>query len=378
MRNALRELIGQPPYYPDHAGLAYDVYAPLDNTQKLDPHPETRNAWFRHLERISIPEGYKYTLERWVQSLEGSSSTQKTAYRTLGRLLVGHGNAAPSEVGITLHRTWGVPMIPGSSIKGLLSHYIATTYGPDGSERQEEYRDRAPFKGLGWKDRRIVEAPGEFHGWLFGSPEIDEGKGKAQKGSLVMHDALWLPGKETKYIPLKRDILTVHQKDYYRSFPPQSFPNDYDDPTPVSFLSVGPGARFLFTWSLTGSIPYADPKAISARVERYLQEALANWGIGGKISAGYGRMVPCSDALPQPKRARSGAVKEFEAWLEARKNAGVNNRPLLTEIEAQWLERLRQLPAQDKKHIDELLRRHITSPKARADVDRVRNGLHQP
>lgn len=366
MRKALRELLGQGEY-PDHAGLAYDVYAPLDSTQKLDPDPDTRNGWFKHFERkIPTPEGYEQTLERWVQSVEGPH-TFKAGYRTLGRLLVGHGNAAPSEVGITLHRTWGVPIIPGSSIKGLLAHYIAAAYGPEGGEREEERLARAPFKGIGWKGKRIIEVPGAFYAWLFGSPEIDDGQGEAKQGSLVMHDALWLPGKDTKRLPLKRDILTVHQKEYYRSFPAQAYPNDYDNPNPVSFLSVREGARFMFTWSFTEPAPYEHPEEVFKRVERYLDEALGQWGIGGKTSSGYGRMEPCSCELPKVKRVVPASIRAFETWLEEQTKAGgVSQQELVGKIDSEWGDRLKPMVrGREREEVLKTLRKHIKKGNAR-------------
>jgi CRISPR-associated protein Cmr6 len=48
----------------------------------------------------------------------------------LSRLLVGHGTQSPTEVGLTTHRTWGVPVVPGTALKGLLSHYVDAVYGP--------------------------------------------------------------------------------------------------------------------------------------------------------------------------------------------------------------------------------------------------------
>lgn len=380
MRTALNKLI-EAKQYPDHAGLGYDIYAPLNQDFKLDDDKETRDAWFDHLEKkIGIPEGYKEYLIRWVSSLEEETARQKPfkrCYRSKSRLLIGHGNASPTEVGLTLHRTWGVPMIPGSSLKGLLAHYLETAYGPDGTESTEEEKNlRKPYGGPASKD-----GVGEFYKWLFGAAGTEDKPDEAERGHLVIYDALWVPGNETQRIPLARDILTVHQKAYYRTTAPEKYPNDYDDPNPVSFISVGPGARFMMSfmliWTEKDRTYYAERETIIKRVERYLDEALGQWGIGGKTSSGYGRMEPCSDRLPQPKRARPAVMVEFESYLEARKGTDINNRALLKEIEEQWLERLRSLPPMDKEHIDKLLRKTITSRKVQEDLDRVRHRLHQ-
>ena len=71
----------------------------------------------------------------------------------------------------------------------------------------------------------------------------------AAAGLVTFHDALYVPGSLPDNKPFAPDILTVHQKGYYDSSGNTS-PNDYDSPTPVSFLTVRPKCRAPPNWIL--------------------------------------------------------------------------------------------------------------------------------
>jgi CRISPR-associated protein Cmr6 len=82
-------------------------------------------------------------------------------------------------------------------------------------------------------------------------------------------------------------VLTVHHKSYYDAGGrvaqgrPEPWPNDYDDPNPVAFMTVHPRARFLVAVSGGG-----EETALAAHI---LKQAIEEWGVGGKTSLGYGR-----------------------------------------------------------------------------------------
>ncbi|HWN67638.1 MAG TPA: type III-B CRISPR module RAMP protein Cmr6 [Haliangium sp.] len=280
MRDVLRKLRN----YPEHLGLAHDVWAPVVSDHTSDEHGKLDRkdgeGWFKWLtDQCPTPDHYDRALARWQQSLTGPDDLAFHA-STRGRLLVGHGNAAPSEVGITLHRTWGVPVIPGSSLAGLLAHYVAATLGPAG-DSDAERSEREPFRPSARDERgNARDMPGDAYAYLFGVPPHRDAQGalRAQRGALIVHDAVWTPDGEPR--PLARDVLTVHQRSYYDDA--NIWPSDHDSPNPVAFVSVPAGARFLFALSCP------DAAWREWALER-LQQALAEWGIGGKTAAGYGR-----------------------------------------------------------------------------------------
>lgn len=94
----------------------------------------------------------------------------------------------------------------------------------------------------------------------------------------VFYDAWYDPASVDRK-PFHRDVITVHHPKYYQSG--NTWPTDFDDPTPVPFLVVKPRTQFLF------AIQAPDEKW-GKFVESLLNWCLQNLGIGGKTNAGYG------------------------------------------------------------------------------------------
>jgi CRISPR-associated protein Cmr6 len=132
MRDALRPACidngGVLQRLPDHIGLAYGPWAPTAENGKV---PDTaRPRWFGDLASVKVPDAYRQAFQTWEASFN-SDREQLFELALTSRLLIGHGNASAAEVGVTVHHTWGVPIITGSALKGLCAHYTATIYGPD-------------------------------------------------------------------------------------------------------------------------------------------------------------------------------------------------------------------------------------------------------
>lgn len=302
MRQVLRQIAD----VPDHLGLAYDAWAPVGAGGKVPD--DTRAGWLSQLAGVKVSHDYARAFERWRSSFAapGDRSVEVTL---ASRLLVGHGNASATDVGLTVHHTWGVPVIPGSALKGLLAHYVDAVYGPaDPSlpqwEQPDGERDRARYQGVTWHGRRVRRGPGEVFRVLFGAPDADEDgvmreraiESGASTGSVVFHDALYVPGSVADDRPYATDVLTVHQKSYYDSSG-GSWPSDHDSPNPVAFLTVRPHARMLC--ALSG------PPEWTEVAEKLLVDALREWGIGGKTSSGYGRLLPGDEAAKRPPSTTS-------------------------------------------------------------------------
>src|SRR5690606_38602610 len=299
MRQALRD-IG----IPEHVALAYNAWAPMGEDGQV---PDDRRAsWLADLANISVAPHYARSFERWRASF--TATGDRVAEFTLeSRLLIGHGNASATDVGLTVHHTWGVPVIPGSALKGLLAHYVDATYGPADvtrtpREQEGEERIRSDFQGVTWRNSRIQRGPGKVYRALFGAPDALEDammrennfEAGAAAGLVTFHDALYVPGSLDNK-PFAVDVLTVHQKSYYDSLG-QSAPNDYDSPNPVAFLTVRPKCRFLL--ALSGPSEWTDLAG------KLLADALASWGVGGKTSAGYGIGKVSEWRSPEPRRSK--------------------------------------------------------------------------
>lgn len=308
MRDALREVARQ---IPEHIGLAYHAWADLSpgDGKVADAH---RLDWLKGLSESNVAADYETAFQRWRKSFD--ENNDRTFTLTLqSRLLIGHGNTSAVDVGLTVHHTWGVPMVPGSALKGLLAHYVEATYGPNDAdlppwEQPGSERERVSFQGTRWRQSRIERGPGQVYRCLFGAPEAEQDEvmrqhqlpAGAARGLVCFHDALYVPNSGASNKPYAADVLTVHQKEYYDSEGERS-PNDYEAPNPVSFLTIRPGVQLLF--ALSG------PTDWTALAERLLREALNEWGLGGKTSAGYGRIDDQSNNVATARNIRQPAAR---------------------------------------------------------------------
>lgn len=244
-------------HYP-HSGLWFDKY--LENqksdTQKMEPYVEH----IRQVGSIKEPADYEPFFSRWRVELE-KAGVQLREAETIGRLAAGLGNESVIENSLILHHTYGVPFIPGSSLKGTARAYAAQTLAG---------------------------------AWGKGSAAFDTLFGRQDRvGITVFYDALPIPGS----YKIHNDVMTVHHPNYYQKDNGEA-PADWDSPTPIPFLSVS--GRFLIALHAPNY-----PEWASAAMG-ILQIALAQSGVGGKTSSGYGRFL----FTPAPGYQR-GTVKQF-------------------------------------------------------------------
>jgi CRISPR-associated protein Cmr6 len=309
VRNVLR---GIDPRQLQNVSLGYDAWAPVGADGKV-PEGE-RPDWLASLADIPIPADYRYFFDRWRASLTRPGDRVREV-TLAGRLLVGHGNSSAVEVGLVLHHTWGVPVVPGSALKGLLAHYVEATYGPEDQDLppweqpEGEERERSRYQGVTWRGGRIQRGPGDWYRSVFGAPKADEDEAYEQRqqahgasrGKVVFHDALYVPGSAEEDRPYAVDVLTVHQKPHYddhlRYPSAATWPSDFADPNPVAFLTVRPGVRLLL--AVSGPPEWSEP------AEQLLLDALERWGVGAKTSAGYGRIL-----APKAATADRGGATE--------------------------------------------------------------------
>lgn len=283
-RNALRLLAPTP---TTHAGLWLDRFLPKQpKATHTDEDKGTIQAHIKRLDRTQIPAPYLQHCERWSHHLAALGANARRAEATVrGRMIIGLGAESVLETAIHLHHTYGVPVIPGSALKGLAADYARNHL------KDESWRPK-PKEG----DSANV---GTSYRALFGDT--------TEAGCVIFHDALWIPpdGEERDKHPLDLDVMTVHHRDYYGT-KGKSPPADSDDPNPVSFVT----ARGTYLIALEGPPDWTDA-AMSI-----LKRALAESGIGAKTAAGYGRLVAEyeSDSERAEKEFR---VAEAEAAVEA-------------------------------------------------------------
>jgi CRISPR type III-B/RAMP module RAMP protein Cmr6 len=173
-------------------------------------------------------------------------------------MIIGLGQKGPVEAGLALEHTWGVPMIPGSALKGLTmaaAHLLL---------EDEAWR----------KPQGDQKEPGTSLATLAGTIK--------HIGEVIFHDAWWIP--EGEKLPIHPDVMTVHHADYYPNG--EVSPSDMDNPNPVPFASVT--GKYLVVVEKTS--PKVEDELLDAALY-ILKLGLDHLGIGAKTNAGYGRMT---------------------------------------------------------------------------------------
>jgi CRISPR-associated protein Cmr6 len=183
--------------------------------------------------------------------LNGIGNTHEAGTDILGE----EKDGAEIKLGFTLDYVTGLPVIPGSTVKGVLRSAF---------KNHPEYV--ATLLGIEQKDIKILKTNiGDIESKIFGTG--DDG------GNVIFFDAVPVKaGKDNKLFGL--DNITPHHSDPLKS------------PTPLTMLKVLPGVVFLFRFGFDRG------DKVKTVMEGQLKEAfktiLTDLGIGAKTNVGFG------------------------------------------------------------------------------------------
>ncbi len=193
--------------------------------------------------------------------------TLSIAMKLEDRLIIDSAGGTSEHAGLCIHPHFGIPMIPGSAVKGAARHYLWEQW----CETEEESE----------KQKLAIELA-EIFGFPTGDTTLDEylGNRDPSAGKITFFAAFPYGSA-----PLEVDVLTCHHPDYYsqkKDHPRKA--TDDEDPIPVFFPVVKKGATFEF---VVRPLPRGD-SALAERALELLTSALKTNGIGAKTAAGYG------------------------------------------------------------------------------------------
>lgn len=210
---------------------------------KLVGQPEWRS---RMQEELNALQNRHEAMLKWYKQRD--FAVRHIEAKPVWRFVVGLGAAHVLETGITLHRLFGLPIIPGSALKGAAKAYAQLVEG-----RTDD-------------DPELVA--------VFGTTE--------QAGSVIFFDAI--PLEVPKF---QLDIMNPHYPQYYdkrggSSKEPVS-PADWDSPRPVFFLTV---TEKPYRFAIAARSEQGN--RLLDLAEKWLKGALTELGIGAKTSSDYG------------------------------------------------------------------------------------------
>lgn len=162
---------------------------------------------------------------------------------------IGHEANVAGEFKLGMHfdHTYGMPVIYGSSVKGVLRYYL------------KEVIDDNTY-GINVKDIETA---------------IFEGEGLAFYERDVFFDAVIIKPNQSGKI-LAPDSITPH-KDALRN------------PIPLTFVKIAPGCTLEFRFRLTDSLIGNKMLPAEKKLEIF-KEILTTFGIGAKTNVGYGQL----------------------------------------------------------------------------------------
>ncbi len=237
--------------------------------------------WQRVLQDASLPNSYLSMVKRLERIILPKGYTLiKENYRARTRIYLGAGTSG-WDVGIYLMKPYGVPVIPGSSLKGVMEDVALR-------EMLEEIGGKENLKNLIGDDMCLEvifkHNKAKISNYkLCSSNDFSDPLSKIAKmfGTREERGDLWVIGGfpvAPKRGILAIDIASPHYSKYYRSR--GEIPSEGSDPIPIQFPVVREGTSFMFLLA----VPEED-KEYAARL---LEKVLTERGVGGRTNAGYG------------------------------------------------------------------------------------------
>ncbi len=237
----------------DNIGLWLDRFLTVNPQENWEITQDAKHR--RRLMQLTKQREWQQQVQEQLDALKKRYEAMRNWYEQRGfsvrpieaepvwRFVVGLGAAHVLETGITLHRIFGLPIIPGSALKGAARAYAQLVEGK--SEDDPEF---------------IA---------IFGTTE--------QAGSVIFFDAI--PLGVPKF---QLDIMNPHYPNYYRA-PEKNPPADWESPNPVFFLTV---TETPYRFAIASRSEQGNHLLNLA--EEWLKGALRELGIGAKTSADYG------------------------------------------------------------------------------------------
>jgi CRISPR-associated protein Cmr6 len=276
---------------------------------------------------------------------------QEFVMQLQSRLLVNHSGGILENTGLCLHRLFGAPMIPGSSLKGIARRVALEKVRQAGTVSEKTTALRQVALTFGWADNdwrnsKEKEKKSDFqvvagNEWL----EVRQNCALA----LLRELNLPLPKKHEEtpwkalgsfcgtvaFLPavancprgrgiLEADLVNCHHPKYYQSTDDEKLALDIENPIPNFFPAVRAGLDFVFTLAPT---PGAAARLldIASHLEfarDCLRCGLSEYGAGAKTNAGYGWFEENQAATEQlAKRREDEQKKREEEQKEAEKLA---------------------------------------------------------
>jgi len=242
--------------------------------------------------------------------------------------VTGMGYEHPLENGFAFLSPYGLPYLPGSSVKGVLrrsAEELVLSGQADGFDMLDVwllfgFDGNAGFLSDRASIAKAFSAPERLADWLkqvlpddFKKRGLDDPYAflEALPGDQTLRRSLFNMGALSFWdaFPsgnLTVEIMTPHHSNYLQG---KDTPHDSEKPNPIPFLAIAPGAKFHFFVQQIGDAGGCDWRAVLAQCFMHAFEWL---GFGAKTAVGYGAMVEDPVIVERRKREKEARRKAEE------------------------------------------------------------------
>jgi len=223
----------------------------------------------------------KETMEK-ILNIKATDESLNIPYRfkmktTYPGLLIGsgyiHGISSDNDakIGFYFDHTTGLPVIPGSSIKGMLR----SAFGLSNTKKDDPYKEQKHnmIRELLQKDKSLDIQ--KLAKEIFEGVDSETGKPK----SIYQRDRFY-----------EARVVEIEDKLFDDDYLSPHYPNLLQNPKPIKFIKVAPGVTFEFAFHLIDSpqISAGEKMILFARLLQF-------YGIGAKTNVGYGQFEEWDD-----------------------------------------------------------------------------------
>jgi CRISPR type III-B/RAMP module RAMP protein Cmr6 len=220
------------------------------------------------------------------------------------RLLLNMAGGVMENAGLCLDRFGGFPIIPGSAVKGCARRMAVQSIVDLREEKKTDKEIAEALVGLcwvfGWVSSDWSDASDKSDLAYATGDRWPAVKALAQRELGARRDCAGLVSfltavpSELPPHDLELDVLTCHHRKYYQG--QKDIAHDDENPIPVSFPAVAPGAVFTFVL-----LPLRNcPDGLMEKAKVWLTDGLQTFGLGAKTAAGYGWFAVLGPPPPPP------------------------------------------------------------------------------
>lgn len=257
---------------------------------------------------------YKQEIKDFNTLNHNLGSNHFTIFTTYPGLLIGSGYThntkatGDASIGFYFDYTTGLPVIPGSSIKGVLRSLFEVD-----DDGKKQFTGQKSIAAINFIINQLNEDDKENKLATFKENEIEllnnlktEIFGSNDDGGTDVFFDATINKEETKVSKfLSSDFITPHIKEG-KTYEESMLLN----PVPIQFLKVLPNVAFQFNFDLKKSDVY--PALTAYKKELLFKKILLTIGIGAKTNVGYGQFS--LSPLNNENRQERKKVQEIEAW----------------------------------------------------------------